>query len=181
MFSKYLTFSGKTAFLQISPDFVAGFEKSFFIWKFFRQGWWKYMKIIFFCSSSGSEDLREKHKFQNQLDMFFCYSLQGAIVSWTHTSKSAYYFVDALRCVRAADQNMAANNHPLTHCISCIGCFILKGIVGKNSNDIVICPIYKYRSNIFCKVYQFYKETACKASNCFCVLTNTSFVGLIWN
>ena len=24
-----------------------------------------------FCSSSSSEDIREKHKFQNQLDVFF--------------------------------------------------------------------------------------------------------------
>ena len=32
----------------------------------------------------------------------------------THTSKIACCFVDALRCVRAADQNMAAHNPPLT-------------------------------------------------------------------
>ena len=30
-----------------------------------------------------------------------------------HTSKSACYFVDALRCVRSADQNMAVYNRPL--------------------------------------------------------------------
>ena len=29
------------------------------------------------------------------------------LISWMHN------FVDALRCVRAAYQNMAANNHPL--------------------------------------------------------------------
>ena len=29
----------------------------------------------FFCSSSGSGDIREKHKFQKQLDVFFCYLL----------------------------------------------------------------------------------------------------------
>ena len=31
-----------------------------------------------FCSSSGSGDIREKHKFQNQLDVYFCYSLYVA-------------------------------------------------------------------------------------------------------
>ena len=45
--------------------------------------------------------------------------IQGAIVgghvlvNWTHTSKSACCFVDALRCVPAADQNMAAYDHSL--------------------------------------------------------------------
>ena len=34
-------------------------------------------------------------------------------ISWTHLSKSAYYFGDAFRCVRSADQNMAAYNRPL--------------------------------------------------------------------
>ena len=29
----------------------------------------------FFFSSSGSGDIREEHKFQNQLDVYFCYSL----------------------------------------------------------------------------------------------------------
>ena len=29
----------------------------------------------FFCSSSGSGDIREKRKCKNQLDVFFCYSL----------------------------------------------------------------------------------------------------------
>ena len=40
---------------------------------------------------------------------------QGAIVSGhvLITSYSASYFVDALRCVRAADQNVAFYNHPL--------------------------------------------------------------------
>ena len=28
-----------------------------------------------FYSSSDSGDIREKHKFQNQLDVYFCYSL----------------------------------------------------------------------------------------------------------
>ena len=28
-----------------------------------------------FYISSGSRDIREKHKFQNQLDVYFCYSL----------------------------------------------------------------------------------------------------------
>ena len=41
----------KAAFLQISADFETGFEN--------------------FCSSSGSGDIREKLKFQNQLDVFF--------------------------------------------------------------------------------------------------------------
>ena len=30
---------------------------------------------LLFCSSSGSGDIREKHKFQNQLDVFFSNSL----------------------------------------------------------------------------------------------------------
>ena len=34
----------------------------------------------FFCSSSGSKDICEKHKFQNQLDVFFCYSLYVCII-----------------------------------------------------------------------------------------------------
>ena len=29
----------------------------------------------FYCSSSGSGDIREKHKFQKLLDVFFCYFL----------------------------------------------------------------------------------------------------------
>ena len=28
-----------------------------------------------FCSSSGFGDIREKHKLQKQLDVYFCYSL----------------------------------------------------------------------------------------------------------
>ena len=35
------------------------------------------------------------------------------LISWTHTSYSTCYFVDALRCVLVADINMAAYNHPL--------------------------------------------------------------------
>ena len=35
------------------------------------------------------------------------------LISWTHTSKTTCYFGDAIRCVRSADQNMAAYNRPL--------------------------------------------------------------------
>ena len=64
-------------------------------------------------------DFREsdfRHFGWNSNRVVWCIT-QGAIVSghllisWTHISKSACYFVDALRCVRAADQNMAAYNH----------------------------------------------------------------------
>ena len=50
------------------------------------------------------------------LSILFC---QGTIVSghvlicWTLTSLSACYFVDAIRCVRSGDQNLAAYNGPL--------------------------------------------------------------------
>ena len=40
------------------------------VWKFIFSS-----ESSFFCSSSGSEDIREKHMFQKQLDVFFCYSL----------------------------------------------------------------------------------------------------------
>ena len=35
------------------------------------------------------------------------------LISWTQASYSACYFGDALRCVRLANQNMAAYNRPL--------------------------------------------------------------------
>ena len=73
-FTKWRIFSGKTVFLQISADFVTGFEKLFFYLKALQAR----MQIDvnnFFYSSSCSGDIREKHDFQNQLDVYFCYSL----------------------------------------------------------------------------------------------------------
>ena len=74
IFSNSILFSVKTAFSKISDDFVTGYEKLFFHLKALQT------KMLldennFFCSSGGSGDIREKHKFQNQLMCFFCYSL----------------------------------------------------------------------------------------------------------
>ena len=66
-FKKSLLISGKTGFLQILADFVTGFESS-------SDKDVHRCKEIFY-SSSGSGNIREKHKFQNQLDVYFCYSL----------------------------------------------------------------------------------------------------------
>ena len=62
-FFQKLTFSVKTAFLQISADFVTGFESSS------DKDANRCKKLL--CSSSGSGDIGKKHKFQNQLDLFF--------------------------------------------------------------------------------------------------------------
>ena len=45
----------------------------------------------FFYSSSGSGDIREKHIFQNQLDVYFCYSLY--IKAALDLPKTVYAFV----------------------------------------------------------------------------------------
>ena len=63
IFSNSILFCGKTAFLQISADFATRLETFFF------------HLIALVCSSSGSGDMRKKHKFQKQLDLFFCYSV----------------------------------------------------------------------------------------------------------
>ena len=49
-------------------DFVTGFEIFFF---FSSESSSDKDANNFFCSSSGSTDIREKHKFQYQLDVFF--------------------------------------------------------------------------------------------------------------
>ena len=65
-------------------DFVSGFQKLFFHLKALQTR----MQIDeekIFCSSSGSEDICEKHKFQNQLDVYFCYSLYNTEVTRSST------------------------------------------------------------------------------------------------
>ena len=62
-FFKSLLFSGKTAFLKLSADFLNGFHPKALQTR---------MQINinnFFYSSSGSGDIREKLKLQNQLDV----------------------------------------------------------------------------------------------------------------
>ena len=67
----------KTAFLQRSAGFVTRFKKIyFFIWKLLKD---VNKSKYFICSSSGSGDIREKHKFQKKLDVFFCYSFKSNI------------------------------------------------------------------------------------------------------
>ena len=63
-------FSGKSAFLQISADFVTEYKKLFF-----SSDKDSIICKELFCSSRGSGDIREKHNFQNQVDCFFCYLL----------------------------------------------------------------------------------------------------------
>ena len=56
-------------FLQLSADFVPGFEFLFFHLKVLQTR----MQIdvnYFFVAQGFSGDIREKHKFQNQLDVF---------------------------------------------------------------------------------------------------------------
>ena len=65
IFSNNLFFFWQNSVFKISADFVTRFEK--------------FMRKLFFCSSSGSRDIREKHKFQKQLDVFFCYSLYATL------------------------------------------------------------------------------------------------------
>ena len=50
------------------------------------------------------------------------------LVIWTHTSENACYFVVALRCVRAADQNMAAYNPSLGSLIKNLAEFLMQNI-----------------------------------------------------
>ena len=69
-----LLFSDKTAFFQTSADFVNGFEKQISSESSSNKDANRCKKL--FCSSSGSGDsICEKHIFQKQLDVFFCYSL----------------------------------------------------------------------------------------------------------
>ena len=99
IFSNTLLFSGKTAFLKISADFVTGFQKSFFHLKALQTR----MQIdgnIFF-QLKWFRRYPQKHKFQNQLDVYFCYSLylilafcQGHILVLIASKRSACQDLD---------------------------------------------------------------------------------------
>ena len=56
-----------------------------------------------------------KYGFLEMNDQFTQGAVLGShvLISCTHTSKSACYFVDTLRCVSEADQNMATYNGPI--------------------------------------------------------------------
>ena len=71
-FSIAYFFSGKTAFLKIFADFETRFQKLFFSSESSLENYANKSKKLF-CSSSGSVNIREKHIFQKQVDVYFCY------------------------------------------------------------------------------------------------------------
>ena len=68
-----LLFSGKTAFLQISADFVTEFKKIFFHLKA-RQTRMQ-IDVKKFVAQVVPAIYAKNFKFQKQLDVYFCYSL----------------------------------------------------------------------------------------------------------
>ena len=78
IFSNSLLFSGKTAFLQISADFVAGFEKFVFHLKA-RQKRVLIDENNFFCSLIGSGEYAKNTSFKNSQMCFLLFTVYDKV------------------------------------------------------------------------------------------------------